>query len=150
MPRARAQPNLLLQAFVNGQLVRELMAREFKGVMPQDQFAVQSVINVFGPIRPTELARRLGMPAATLSAWIARLAEAGQLRKAPNPEDGRSYLVELTDAGRDAVLAAIPAFAASLARVEATLGDDLARVEDAASRFGEALRLALDSSSDPK
>ena len=150
MPRERARPHLLLQSFVNGQLVRELMAREFKGVMPQDQFAVQSVINVLGPIRPTELAARLGMPPATLSAWIARLDEAGQLRKTPNPDDGRSYLIELTDVGRKAVLAAVPAFAASLARVEEELGDDLERVEEAALRCAEALRVALDSSSDSK
>ena len=151
MERAMAErryPNVLLQSFITGQLASELLRRELDAAgMTPNQFGVQSVIGAFGPLTPTELAARLGMAQPTVSAWIKRLTEEGQIVRRPHPTDGRSYLLEVTDAGRTALQAAFPHFGAALAKVEAALGDELDVAWEGGRRFEEALRAALATSS---
>ena len=140
----RRYPNVLLQSFITGQLASELLRRELDAAgMTPNQFGVQSVIGAFGPLTPTELAVRLGMAQPTVSAWIKRLTEEGQIERRPHPTDGRSYLLEVTDAGRTALRAAFPHFGAALAKVEAALGDELDGAWEGGRRFEEALRAAL-------
>jgi len=140
----RRYPNVLLQSFITGQLASELLRRELDAAgMTPNQFGVQSVIGAFGPLTPTELAARLGMAQPTVSAWIKRLTEEGQIERRPHPTDGRSYLLEVTDAGRTALQAAFPHFGAALAKVEAALGDELDVAWEGGRRFEEALRAAL-------
>jgi DNA-binding MarR family transcriptional regulator len=147
----RRYPNVLLQSFIAGQLAAELLRRELepRGMEPR-RFAVQSVIGAFGPITPTELASRLGLAPATLSAWIRRLTQDGQVEKRPHPTDGRSYLLELTPAGRDEIGRAGPGFLAALERLEAELGDAHEQVWAAGNRYESALRAALADSSASK
>jgi DNA-binding MarR family transcriptional regulator len=140
----RRYPNVLLQSFITGQLASELLRRELDAAgMTPNQFGVQSVIGAFGPLTPTELAARLGMAQPTVSAWIKRLTDEGQIERRPHPTDGRSYLLEVTDAGRTALQAAVPHFGAALAKVEAALGDELDVAWEGGRRFEEALRAAL-------
>jgi DNA-binding MarR family transcriptional regulator len=147
----RRYPNVLLQSFITGQLAAELLRRELEPAgMAPNEFGVQSVIAAFGPLTPTALSSRLGMPPPTVTAWIKRLTKAGQVRKLPHPSDGRSYLVEVTEAGRARWLEASPGFGAALTRLEALLGDDLEGVWSGGVRFEEALRAALESPSDLK
>ena len=87
------------------------------------------------------------MAQPTVSAWIKRLIEEGQIERRPHPTDGRSYLLEVTDAGRTALQAAFPHFGAALAKVEAALGDELDVAWEGGRRFEEALRAALATSS---
>lgn len=47
------------------------------------------------------LAEIEGVAAASISGIVARLAEKGMVVRSPNPEDGRSFLVELSDLGRE-------------------------------------------------
>ena len=144
----RRYPNVLLQSFITGQLASELLRRELDAAgMTPNQFGVQSVIGAFGPLTPTELAARLGMAQPTVSAWIKRLTEEGQIERRPHPTDGRSYLLEVTGAGRAALQAAFPHFGAALAKVEAALGDELDVAWEGGRRFEEALRAALANSS---
>jgi DNA-binding MarR family transcriptional regulator len=147
----RRYPNVLLQSFVTGQLVSELMRRELEpcGMTP-NRFGVQSVIGAFGPLTPTELATRLGMAAPTVSAWIKRLTEDGQVARRPHPSDRRSYLLEVTDAGRESLESAFPHFGAALRKIEAALGEDLDVAWEGGRRFETALRAALETPSDVK
>ena len=147
----RRYPNVLLQSFVTGQLAAELLRRELGAAgMTPNQYGVQSVIGAFGPLTPTELAARLGMAPPTVSAWIKRLIADGQVARRPHPTDGRSYLLEVTDAGRAAVGAAVPHFRVALEKVEAALGDELDIAWEGGRRFEEALRAALEDSSSLK
>lgn len=147
----RRYPNVLLQSFVTGQLASELLRRRLEPVgMTPNQFGVQSVIRAFGPLTPTALAARLGMAAPTVTAWVKRLEASGQLRKLPHPTDGRSYLLEVTEPGVEALEAAYPGFGAALSQVEEELGSELAAVWEAGTRFEAALRAALESPSDLK
>ena len=62
-------------------------------------YAVLSLIGVRGTMRLTELAAELGMPLTTASDVVRRLESRSLVRRRPNPEDGRSFLFELTARG---------------------------------------------------
>jgi DNA-binding MarR family transcriptional regulator len=62
-------------------------------------YAMLSLIGVRGPVRLTEIAAELGMPLTTASDVMRRLESRGHVRRTPNPEDGRSFLFELTAKG---------------------------------------------------
>jgi DNA-binding MarR family transcriptional regulator len=62
-------------------------------------YALLSLIGVRGPVRLTEVAAELGMPLTTTSDVVRRLETRGHVRRTPNPEDGRSFLFELSAKG---------------------------------------------------
>jgi MarR family transcriptional regulator, multiple antibiotic resistance protein MarR len=62
-------------------------------------YAMLSLIGVRGPVRLTEIAAELGMPLTTASDVMRRLESRRHVRRTPNPEDGRSFLFELTTRG---------------------------------------------------
>lgn len=104
------------------------------------EFGWYSLLLVEGPQTPTELTRRSGSPATTVSQVLRRLEERGHLRREPNPADARSTRVALTDAGDAFVRAALPAFREVLDRVHAELGDDVELATWGLARFDDALR----------
>ena len=53
-----------------------------------------------GPMTTSELADVLGQAFMTTSDQLDRLERAGEVRRVPNPADGRSRLIEVTAAGR--------------------------------------------------
>jgi DNA-binding MarR family transcriptional regulator len=111
-----------------GRLVdRELSA---DGVEPDD-YALLGLIGVRGPIRLTEVASVLGMRLTTVSDAVRRLEARGHVLRLQNPDDGRSWLFELSAAGDEEWRRGWPA----LRRVQASLGR---RLEDE-----EAVRAAL-------
>lgn len=59
-----------------------------------------------GGVRLTELADRAQLSLAAASELINDLQEMGYLTRRPDPADGRAKLVDLTQRGRDAMLAA--------------------------------------------
>lgn len=66
------------------------------------EFDVISTLRRSGPpwrLRPTELYRSLMISSGGLTDRLNRLTKAGLIRRPPSPEDGRSLLVELTEAG---------------------------------------------------
>ena len=64
-----------------------------------DGYGTLSLIGVRAPARLTEIAGELGMPLTTASDVVRRLEGRGLVRRRPNPEDGRSFLFELTARG---------------------------------------------------
>jgi len=79
-----------------GQLVERELAAD--GV-ESNGYAVLSLIGVRGTMRLTEVAEELGMPLTTASDVVRRLESKGLVRRRPNPEDGRSFLFELSARG---------------------------------------------------
>jgi DNA-binding MarR family transcriptional regulator len=61
-----------------------------------------------GALRMSVLAAHADGSLPRLSQVIARLERRGLVRRTPDPDDGRYTLAVLTDAGRDAVVAAAP------------------------------------------
>jgi DNA-binding MarR family transcriptional regulator len=74
---------------------RELAA---DGVEPNG-YAVLSLIGARAGMRLTELSAELGLPLTTASDVVRRLEGRGHVRRRPNPDDGRSFLFELTARG---------------------------------------------------
>jgi DNA-binding MarR family transcriptional regulator len=130
--------NVLLQMFRTVQAVRELMAEVVSGAgVTSDEWAVLSSIGFLGPVSPTELAARLRLPPTTISRYVGGLVESGLAARAPNPSDGRSYLLELTAAGRELVSAVAPRMRDALDRLA-----EYVAVEDVASALVELERAA--------
>ena len=137
-------PNVLFQTYIASNLVAGVLERAFASHgLDLDDFGLSSAIGVWGPITPTELSARVGMPPTTLSSALARLDRRGHVRRRPNPGDGRSYLVELTEAGDTAWRAGWPALQDAIAALERELGGSLDEVQDAIERLQDAARAAL-------
>ena len=63
------------------------------------QYSLLSHVELLGPVRPVDLARRMRVDASTLTRNLQPLLAAGWVRLGPGA-DQRSRLVEVTDAGR--------------------------------------------------
>jgi len=95
--------SVLYDVYVLGQAVNELLADGLADApLTPSEYAVYSAVFERGPATPSELRHSLGMPAQTMSDWIALLRDRGHAESRPNPRDGRSQLVSLTPAGRRA------------------------------------------------
>lgn len=70
------------------------------------QFRVLVLVASRGPQRSIDLAAALTVNPSSVTRLVNRLRRAGLVRKDPIVGDGRSYLVELTRAGRDLVVEA--------------------------------------------
>jgi DNA-binding MarR family transcriptional regulator len=79
-----------------------------------DEFAVTSVLNLTGPVRPTGLSAQTGMRPTTLSNYLRRFEERGLVRRRTDPADGRASLVSLTAKGTRQTIACFPAFSAAI------------------------------------
>jgi DNA-binding MarR family transcriptional regulator len=136
--------NVLFRLYILGQLTNDLFdsAMERRKLNPND-FAVQSAIRAYQPITPTRLSDLLGTPPTTLSSQLARLERRRQIKRRPNPDDGRSSLVELTKAGEKNVLAAMPALRGSIAMVAEHLDYSIEELDIALDRLEDALRVAV-------
>src|SRR3954462_202602 len=99
--RTTVKPGLFLQPFVVSQLSGRLIEEVVEGsdVTPAE-YAVTSWLNVVGTATPGEISRQLGITPTTLSAMIERLVRKKEGRRARNPEDGRSYILEPTAKGK--------------------------------------------------
>jgi DNA-binding MarR family transcriptional regulator len=138
------QPNVLFQTYVAANLLGAVLERAFAARgLSRDDFGLSSAIGVWGPITPTELSARVGMPSTTLSSALARLDRRGYVRRAPNPKDGRSYLIELTEEGDLAWRGGWPALREAIESLERELGGSLDEVQDAVARLQDAACAAL-------
>jgi DNA-binding MarR family transcriptional regulator len=83
------------------------------------------------------------MPVTTMSDYVARLHERRLVRRLPNPEDGRSYLLELTALGRRQNARAIEGLRESNRAIAAHLAGEPAAVHESLVLLERALRLAV-------
>ena len=72
--------------------------------VPLDRAAVMVLgqLAEAGPVRPGELADRLGVEAPHVTRQVQRLQQAGYADRVPDPDDRRAQLIQLTPAGRAA------------------------------------------------
>ncbi|MBN9024787.1 MarR family winged helix-turn-helix transcriptional regulator [Kaistia sp. MMO-174] len=90
------------------------------------QFSLLMSLN--RPVPPSigSVASLLAMDRTTLTANLKPLERQGLLETAIDPQDRRSRLLTLTDAGRAALTAAVPIWQRMHAEVEAPLGEGVA------------------------
>lgn len=128
-------------------IIEQLGRARFEARLPAGvtlpQFSVLNhLMRVEDGRTPLELARAFQVPKTTVSHWLAGLERMGWVDLRPNPDDGRSKRVWLTEAGRAFRNGAIAAIAPDLARIEAVMTPD--EMADMVARL-ERLRLWLDA-----
>lgn len=73
------------------------------GISSPDQLGMYFLLDEFGTMTPGEIAKQSGMRPNTVSVSLNRLEKRGHLVRTPNPSDGRSVHVQLSDEGRRAL-----------------------------------------------
>ena len=91
-------------------------------------FFVVSLLMAQGPLSPTEVSARSGIPAASVSKILARLIKRELVDESPHPTDRRSRLMAVSDRGRTEVAAAQEGFGRLLRRLYDVLGPEAADV----------------------
>lgn len=61
--------------------------------------AALATVGQHGPLTPSEIADREGIRRPSATRIVARLEEEGFVSRTPDPDDGRSFRVEITEAG---------------------------------------------------
>jgi len=117
-------------------------ARLPKGVTVPHFSVLNHLMRVEDGRTPLELARAFQVPKTTVSHWLMGLEKFGWVDLKPNPDDGRSKRVWITDAGRAFREEAIAGIAPDLARIEGVLTPD--EVAELVNRL-ERLRKWLDA-----
>lgn len=103
------------------------------------EFVLYALMAGLDGATPTELARRSGVPATTISKMLRRMSDRGHVVEEDNPEDARSRLLRLSAEGDAALDAAHDGFAALTADVVSGLGDEVAQIEWSLGRLRSAL-----------
>lgn len=140
--------NVLFPLFVCGGLSNALLQREIResGLTPSE-FGVLSAIGVWGPLTPSELAARAGLPPTTLSEYVNRFSKRRLVKRVRHPEDGRSYHLELTTEGRKRHRQAGAGLHRSLAAIAENLDTEPGAVRGSLLALERALRASLNTNS---
>jgi DNA-binding MarR family transcriptional regulator len=135
---------ILQEVYSTGALMAVLVNQELiaAGVPPQ-HFSFLGWVAVLEPVTPGSLAAEYGMPPTTIRDYVRDLVERGDVRKLPNPADGRSYLLELTAQGRRLSERGRPCLERAYARLEPHLVRPPRDYIDRAVELRAALRAAL-------
>lgn len=119
----RGPSNVLFDAWLVSRSVHQLIDTAIgESGLDADEFAVYSVLAPGDGLTPSELAHWMAAASTTVSSYVKRFERRGHITRTPNPEDGRSYRLQLTAAGRDAYRHAGELFAPVLTQTEQTLG----------------------------
>lgn len=132
--------SLLFRIYSSGEACETLVDESVDSYGVADGFVTMSLLSQAGSLTPTEISRRLGMRLTTTSALVRRLVERGHVRQVPNPRDGRSQLVTLTEEGRQALTAAFPAFFKTMEEVESHLTHTTDEIQAALDDLEQAFR----------
>jgi DNA-binding MarR family transcriptional regulator len=113
------------------------------------EFVLYALLDGLGATTPTDLARRSGVPATTISKMLHRMVERGHLEERENPEDARSRLLILTDEGRRTLTRAREGFAELAGDVATELGDENEQVAWSLDRLRAVLATAAGATVNP-
>lgn len=113
--------HLLRRAFIRANRLAPEFGPERRGAGSARDFQVLDALGAPAAYSQQDLGERLGINRTTMVKLIDRLEGAGQVVRARNPGDRRSYVLALTDDGRSAVKAMEPAMSAGDDRLTAAL-----------------------------
>lgn len=85
-----------------------IFAAHIKADLTAMQFAALAKLYETGPTSQNALGRLTAMDVATIKGVVSRLRSRGLIEKFPSREDKRLHLIDLTEAGRAVVMAALP------------------------------------------
>jgi len=134
---------LLINTWIASELVAALLDRNLADDGVQlDFFGTLSVIGVWGPLTPSEVAERTGTPLTTVSDRLRRMVDDGDIERVAHPGDGRSHLVRLTPAGDARWRSGWPALRRTIAQIEANLERPVDEVQDVLAELIDAAQKA--------
>lgn len=115
---------LFLKASTTAHLVGQIVGRQVEPVgIPAFLLALLTHIRDHEPVTPSTVSAVSGAPPTTLRDNIQRLVDRGLVRRLPNPDDGRSYLLTTTAKGTDVAAEAGEALREAYELLEAELGE---------------------------
>lgn len=144
---SRRQAERMAERCVGRRIARlhRLVSRRFEAELRESgltlpQLEVLSEMAVSGePVRPSEIAGWLGIERSTISRNLDLLAQLGYVRVAETSATGRTTRVAVTDAGRQALTDAEPAWQRAQDWISGAVDEDAV---DALDRWLTALELA--------
>jgi DNA-binding MarR family transcriptional regulator len=117
----------LREAIEKGGRLRHVIARR-AGLSESDLAAMEHLMRE--PLGPGELARILDVTTAASTGLVDRLAQRGHVQRQPHDQDRRRTQVEVTDSGREDVLAHLLPMFVALDRMDGSFtADERAVVE---------------------
>ena len=132
--------SVLFDLFAAGQRLRRLLAVAMEGSpLRPEEYAIYSVVFDRGPLTPTEMAGLLGIPVTTALDHVRLMARRGHITRRRHPEDGRSYLVSLTEPGKRTHGEAGRAFDRAMRPLAQNLGINPVEVRRVLEALGEAM-----------
>src|SRR5262245_7030253 len=96
--------------------------------MRPDEYAVYSLLFEAGPLTPTEMATRMGMPLSTVLDYRAAMVRRRHVVRRRHPRDGRSYRLSLSKSGLAAFWRASSAWNREVQVLESMLGARQAKI----------------------
>jgi DNA-binding MarR family transcriptional regulator len=139
---------LLYQLYVTNQAARRFMRAALADVpLTGEEFAVFSYLHANGARTLSQAARDLGSPVTSLATLLAPFIDRGRIERLPHPRDRRARLLQLTDAGRDDLMATIPPFTAAYQALLADLTGGGADIESLFAAIG-SMRAAIERTSE--
>jgi DNA-binding transcriptional MerR regulator/DNA-binding HxlR family transcriptional regulator len=110
------------------------------------ELALLHLVWLEGQFNAATLARLVGVAPSTLGGRLNRLLEQGLIRRRPDPDNARSWILELTTAGVEKAQASLRPMGALYEQLEAALaseGFDVDHVRDVVLGLSAALRTLL-------
>jgi DNA-binding MarR family transcriptional regulator len=142
--------HLFLDVYRLLDLTGAIIERQLREVgIPAYLFGLLSEIRRAAPVTPSAISHKTGMATTTLRDNIQRLVDRGLVRRTPHPDDGRSYLVELTQQGEVLVRAADPVLLEAYEALERRLQRPRTEYEARLDELAGALAGALEELSRP-
>jgi DNA-binding MarR family transcriptional regulator len=131
---------LFLDIFRLYQLTGAVVERQASPLgIPAYLLGLLAQIHRLEPVTPSAISQATGMATTTLRDNVQRLVDRGLIERAPNPGDGRSYLIALTAEGRRLLEAADPALLVAYLALERRLPRESAEYEARLAELDAAL-----------
>jgi DNA-binding MarR family transcriptional regulator len=135
---------LLQEVYTTGTLVAALVSRELQAIgVPPQYFSLLGWIRLLEPVSPGRVVTETGIPPTTLRDYIRALVERRDVRRVPNPQDGRSYLIVLTPRGRRLVQSGYPALLRAMTLLDPHLARDSSEYVERVRELRHALQRAI-------
>jgi DNA-binding MarR family transcriptional regulator len=125
-------------AFVVGRLNRRIRAAG--GGLSHGLLSALATVQKYGPIRLAELSQQEFVSAPSTTRLIAELEKRGLVSRTVDPDDGRAFLIEVTNAGEAEVLRARSARAQMVGHLlESLTSEQFAAIESALPALERAI-----------
>ena len=135
---------LFLKANTTGELVSRIVIGQVEPVgIPAFLLALLTHVRDHQPVTPSAVSTAAGLPITTVRDNVQRLVDRGLVERRPNPDDGRSYFLSVTQRGSEVLHDAGEALLAAYELLERELGGPLTEREAWLDELNAALTRVL-------